>query len=66
MWPGFFFDEFFSDGSRAAWVFFFFFSFVFFSDVSFYNGYKSSLRDSIFMQLPRGKNATSDMIRPWK
>ena len=65
MWPGFFFDEFFSDGSRAAWVFFFF-SFVFFSDVSFYNGYKSSLRDSIFMQLPRGKNATSDMIKPWK
>ena len=24
VWPGFFFDEFFSYGSRAAWVFFFF------------------------------------------
>ena len=53
-------------GRAQPGFFFFFFSFVFFSDVSFYNGYKSSLRDSIFMQLPRGKNATSDMIRPWK
>ena len=34
--------------------------------VSFYKGYKSSLRDSIFMRSPHGKNATSDMIRPWK
>ena len=34
--------------------------------VSFYKGYKSSLRDSIFMWSPCGKNATSDMIRPWK
>ena len=26
--------------------------------------YKSSLRDSIFRWSPRGKNATSDVIRP--
>ena len=28
--------------------------------------YKSSLRDSISKWVPRGKNATSDVIRPWK
>jgi len=29
-------------------------------------GYKSSLRYSISRWLPRGKNVTSDVIRPWK
>ena len=50
-------------------VFFFFFplgSSLLMFWVSFYKGYKSSLRDSIFMRSPCGKNATSDMIRPWK
>ena len=28
--------------------------------------YKSNLRDSISKWSPRGKNATSDKIRPWK